>query len=114
MDQAQSVTAGAAGTATTTMGPIPTGVQWTVWQISVETNPARAGSSVVVRKNFRIVSSAALSLGAASAQAPPALVINPGDLLTATWAGMTAGDNCLVTWFYSEAPWSSRQPTGVV
>lgn len=111
MDQVQSLRIGVGGTGVTTMGPIPTGLQWTVYQIAAETVPARSGSVITVRKNGRFITNAPLSLGASSAQGPPFILVNPGDQLTAAFSGMVNGDTALVTWLYREHLWSET-PAG--
>lgn len=114
MDLTQTAKVAADGTASITLAGIPTGVQWTVYQISTETSTPRSGSSVTVRKNGRFITSGPLALGALSAQGPPFILVHPGDQLVASWAGMTAGDTCFVTWLYQETLWSITPPAQAV
>jgi hypothetical protein len=114
VDVTQTAKAAANGTASVTLGPIPTGVQWTVYQISTETSTPRPGSSVTVRKNGRFITNSPLSLGAASAQGPPFILAHPSDQVTASFAGMTVGDTCFVTWLYQETLWSVTPPAQAV
>jgi hypothetical protein len=114
VDLTQTAKAAADGTASITLAGIPSGLQWTVYQISTETSTPRSGSSVTVRKNGRFITSGPLPLGQLSAQGPPFILVNPGDQLVASWAGMTAGDTCYVTWLYQQSLWSATPPAQAV
>jgi len=114
VDLTQTAKVAANGTASVTLGPIPSGLQWTVYQISTETSTPRSGSSVTIRKNGRFISSGPLPLGSLSAQGPPFILVNPSDQLVASWAGMTAGDTCFVTWLYQQSQWSATPPAQAV
>lgn len=114
MDVSQTAKVAANGTASITLVPIPSGLQWTIYQISTETSTARSGSSVTVRKNGRFITSGPLPLGQLSAQGPPFILVNPGDQIVCSWAGMTSGDVCTVTWYYQQTPWSATAPSQAV
>lgn len=101
-DFTSSTPAAANGAATLTLQPVPTGLEWIVSQTSVESIPARNGSSITIRKNGRYITSTPLSLGAAAASGPPSIMLTSHDVLTLVFAGMTAGDTCIGTLLYTE------------
>lgn len=113
-DTTLSATANASGVAVIQFQPVAAGLIWIVPQYSVETLPFRVGSTCTIRKNGRFVSSTSLGSGD-TAYGPPALILNRGDILLFTWAGMTSGDECLATLFYKEQAWSEDiDPTTAV
>jgi hypothetical protein len=113
-DVTLSANASAAGVATVTFIATPAGLMWVVPQVSLETVPFRVGATCTVRKNGRFLSSTALGSGD-TAYGPPAIILYRGDQITFTWAGMTAGDECLATLFYSEQSWAEvPDPTTAV
>lgn len=104
MDRPVTATADVNGNATALMKVDKSGVQWHVWQVSVETIPVRSSSRATLRRNGRYVSSTITGSGA-TAFGPPALLLNQNDQLTVDWIGMTAGDECIATPFYEEVQW---------
>jgi len=82
------------------------GLQWVIYQLSVETIPFRAGAIVVVRRNGRIITSSS-SGGRASAQGPPAILMSNSDEITVQWDNVTPNDELLVTLFYTEQPFGA-------
>lgn len=89
------------GTAVLTIPAPVSGRRWIIWQMTVETIPVRSGSQATIRRNSRYITST-VSASGSSAQGPPALAFNPGDILTVTWTGMTQGDECICTVLYEE------------
>lgn len=77
------------------------GLQWILYQWSVETSPFEAGASVVVRRNGRLITSSS-SGGRASAQGPPAFLFSPGDQFTVEWDGVASGDELIFSFMYRE------------
>lgn len=84
------------GTATITI--TPAGAQgWTVRQVSVEMQDGTAASvpgeaTCVMRKNGALVT-VLIAQGDAAVE-PPAVSLQPGDVLTIEWANGTAGNVC--------------------
>lgn len=112
-DFTQSTIADASGNASIAVGHIPSGVVWVVWQVAVETSPARPGCTATITKNLRYLSSTNLGSGA-SAQGPPAISLKGGDSLAVNWAGMQPGDTAIVSVYYNETLWSDAMQSGVV
>ena len=83
------------------------GLQWIIWQLTVETIPARLSAQATLRKNGRYVTSTIVGSGS-SAQGPPAILLNSNDVLTVLWIGMQAGDELIATPFYEEVPWGQH------
>lgn len=114
MDKVYSASADSTGTAVATVDNIPTGVNWIVWQTSVESSPFRSGANATMRRNGRYVTST-IQGGGSSAQGPPALLLTPNDTVTMTWKGLTAGDQGLMTLFVEEvSPGSHGSAFGLV
>jgi len=111
-DRAYSVQAGASGTATVNISPDKSGVQWAIAQLSSECIPSRVTQQVTVRKNGNYYTSSAVLPSTASGT--PALLLQATDTLAVTFTGCTAGDNCIVTIFYTESPWGSVPRVDVV
>jgi hypothetical protein len=110
-DYTQSVTVGAAGTASIDFSPTSPGLNWVVAQFSLETQPFRVGCTCIVRKNGRFLSSTILGSGD-TAYGPPAIILYRGDILNFFWNGLQNGDECIATLFYNESTWSqSPDPT---
>lgn len=82
-------------------------IRWVVWQLSVESSQSNSQAQVTsVKRNGRFITSSFLV--PASAQGPPALIMEGNDTLEVNFAGMTAGDEAIVNLFYEEVP--SGQP----
>jgi hypothetical protein len=109
----RSVTADSAGAATVSFDQLPTGIQWLVWQTSVETIPQGVGVSAYITMNGRLVTSTPFGSSSA-ASGPPAITISPGDQFTVRWAGAPAGCSCVATILYDEVPYGYRPPTHIV
>lgn len=101
--------ADATGTAVVSVDGPSRGLQWIIPMFSNEVNPFRVGSTFVVRRNGRFVTSTSLGSGD-TAYGPPALLMNPGDTLVGTFSGLTQGDQAIFTIFYSEVA-ASAVPT---
>lgn len=84
-------------------GP-PSGIQWILYQWSVETSPFEAGASAIVRRNGRLLTSTA-SGGRAAAQGPPAFLFSPGDQFTVQWDGVVVNDELIFSFMYREQTW---------
>lgn len=80
------------------------GLQWTIYQLSVETIPFEAGASVIVRRNGRIITTSSTG-GRAAAQGPPAIMFGAGDEMTVEWDGVANKDQLLCTLMYTEQNW---------
>jgi hypothetical protein len=100
----RSVTANASGQGSVTFNQLPTGIQWVVYQTSVETIPQGVGCSAYVKLNGRLVSSTPFG-SSASASGPPAITINPGDDFMVMWTGAPVGSSLVATLFYQEIPY---------
>lgn len=96
-----TTTAAADGTATVTFTAVPTGLEWVVSQVGIETLPPRNGATATIRKNGRYITSSALGSGS-SASGPPFITLTSHDVLTVTWANMALGDTCVAVLLYSE------------
>lgn len=101
MDKSFTAIAIAGGTATVDITPVPGGLQWIVWQFTVETIPVRGAAQATVRRNGRYLTSTIVG-SSSSAQGPPSLQLAPSDELTCTWVGLTVGDEAILTLFYEE------------
>lgn len=97
--------ADASGNATVTIPPVKSGLQWTVPQFSVESIPTRVGASCVTRMNGNLITST--QVVPSTAAGVPAILVNAGDVLTFTFAGLTQGDTAKVTLSYNEALWGT-------
>jgi hypothetical protein len=102
VDLPSSGLADSTGTCVVTLAEPQGGLRWIIWQMTVETIPVRSGAQATIRRNGRYITST-ISASGSSAQGPPALAFNPGDVITVTWTGMTQGDECIVTTLYEEA-----------
>lgn len=104
--------AGAAGTCTVTIRPELSGVQWTISQIGVESQPARLTGNVTQRLNGNYQTSS--SILPSSAGGVPAVNLQASDTLTFDFAGLTSGDTAIVTIYYTESQWGSIPRADVV
>jgi hypothetical protein len=80
------------------------GLQWIIWQLSVETIPFEAGATVIVRRNGRLITSS-VSGGRAAAQGPPAVKLTNSDVLDITWQGVAIGDELVCTLMVESVFW---------
>lgn len=108
----RSVTADSSGNASVSFDQLPTGVQWIVWQSSVETIPQVTGCSAYVKMNGRLVTSTQFGSSSA-ASGPPAITINPGDQFQINWIGGPPGGSCVATLMYNEVPYGYRPSTQI-
>lgn len=92
---------------------LPTGIQWIVYQTTVETAPQGVGCSAFVRLNERLISSTPFG-SSASASGPPAITLNPGENLTVNWTGAPVGSSLIATLMYQEIPYGQTPFTQVV
>lgn len=77
------------------------GLQWNVWQMSVEVSAANSQAQVLsVRRNGRYITSS-LTVPS-SAQGPPAIILGGSDNLDVAFTGMNAGEEAVVVLFYEE------------
>jgi hypothetical protein len=106
-------TADSSGTATVAFDQLPTGIQWIVWQTSVETIPQTTGCSAYIKMNGRLVTSTQFGSSSA-ASGPPAITINPGDQFVISWIGAPASGSCIATILYDEVPYGYRPSTQIV
>lgn len=104
--------AGAAGTCTVTIRPELSGVQWTIAQIGVETQPARVTAQATTRMNGNYLTSTAVMPSTSSGV--PAVNLQASDTLTFDFIGMTSGDTAVVTIYYTESPWGTIPRADVV
>lgn len=111
MNISRSALANAAGVAVVTLDGIPSGVEWVVAQINIESLPARSGSVVTIRLNGRFIASSIVG-NAGTASGSPFVTCSSHDLLTVSWSGMTLNDSVIATFLYSEYLWGST-PGGV-
>lgn len=109
----RSVTASSAGAGSVDFSDVPTGVQWIVWQTSVETLPQGVGCSAYIKLNRRLVTSTAFGSSSA-ASGPPAVTISPGDTYTIEWLGAPAGSSLIGTLMYNEVPYGQRPSVQIV
>lgn len=100
-DKTKSIFATGTSAQVMTIDGPPAGLQWILYQWSVETLPFEAGASVIVRRNGRLITSST-SGGRASAQGPPAFLFSPGDLFTVQWDGVAVNDELIFSWMYRE------------
>jgi len=97
--------AGSDGTATVTIPPVLSGLQWTISQSSIESIPLRGGASCTTKLNGNMVTTSQVI--PATASGAPAINVQAGDVLTYQFAGLTQGDTAKVTIFYNESQWGS-------
>lgn len=109
----RSVVADAAGSGSVDFSDVPTGIQWIVWQTSVETIPQGTGCSAYVKLNRRLVTSTAFGSSSA-ASGPPAITISPGDSFTVDWVGAPVGSALVGTLMYDEVPYGHRPSVQIV
>jgi hypothetical protein len=109
----RSVTADSSGAAAVSFDQLPTGIQWLVWQTSVETIPQGVGCSAYIKMNGRLVTSTPFG-GSSAASGPPAITISPGDQFVVSWVGAPVGGSCVATLLYDEVPYGYRPPTQIV
>ncbi len=76
-------------------------IRWVVWQLSVEVSVSNSQAQVdSVRRNGRLITSSFIV--PASAQGPPAIVMDGSDNLEVLFTGMNPGETAIVTLFYEE------------
>lgn len=95
-----------ATTATVTIQHGKAGLDWIVWQATVQSIPRRGGSNTTMYRDGTYITSSIVV--PASAQGPPSLLLHDINVLDTVFAGMTAGDECLVTLLYEEVPWGQH------
>lgn len=80
------------------------GIQWLVYQISVATQPFRAGAtaSVFINNSYRTSTKYG---GNDSAAGAPAWVLNDVDLIAVAWANVMGGDELILNLLYEEVLW---------
>lgn len=90
---------GATGRATISL--TPSGMYgWTVDQVSVEMLTAPSGAECYLRRNGSMVSP--IIPTASVVDGAPAVILNPGDVLTVEWSGCTPGDTAKATFMYDD------------
>jgi hypothetical protein len=109
----QTITATGTTTTFDLQPPIPAGQQWIVPMLSVEVLPFQSGITCTITSNGRLLTNTFLG-SADTAYGPPPKLLNPGDLLTITWVGTSAGDACTITLYYDEQPWTTSPNANVV
>lgn len=110
-DAAYSAIADSTGTGVVTFSSVPAGLVWVVSQMSFETNPVALGSLVTIRRNDRFISQGYGS--ASTASGTPFLLLNPTDIMSFTWTGMSEGDECIVTLYYTQTTWQAGQTSTI-
>jgi hypothetical protein len=109
----KSSTAPASGTVTIPFQHYKTGLQWVVSQMTNSTSPFRVGSVLTVNRNGTFITNTPLASGDA-ATGPPFLLLNASDVLNFVFTGMTLGDTCTATIFYTESQWMPSPQGGYV
>lgn len=109
----RSVTADSSGNGTVTIAEVPTGIQWVVSQVGIETVPAGTAVPAVIRLNGRFVTSSA-NASSDAAQGPPYITINPGDQLTITWSGAPSRCSLIANIYLTEYPYGQINPNAQV
>lgn len=109
----RAANADSTGAATVRFSDLPTGLQWIVWQTSVETIPQGTGVSAYIKNNGRLVTSTAFGSSSA-ASGPPAITINPGDQFEVSWVGAPPFAACVATLLYNEVPYGQRPSVQIV
>lgn len=104
--------ANASGACTISISPDKSGIQWTIAQVGVESQPVRTTGTVTTRLNGNYVTSSAV-LPTASSGAP-AFNLQTNDKLTFDFAGLTSGDTAIVTIYYTESQWGTIPRADVV
>ncbi len=82
------------------------GIDWIVWQMTVQSIPRRGSANVTVTRDGLYITSSLVV--PSSAQGPPSIVLHTGSVLDTAFAGMLARDECLVTLLYEEVPWGQH------
>jgi hypothetical protein len=100
-DFIQSAIAKSDGTAEVNVQPVPSGLQWVISQIAVETNPVGTGVTATIRRNGRLLTSTNLGSGSA-AQGTPYYLLASGDIFVVDWTGAPVGAQCIMTLSYNE------------
>jgi hypothetical protein len=114
VDNTFTATADATGIATAVVQPgPPSTLTWVIAQISIETDPFRAGAAATITRNGRLVTSSSIA-SADTAYGPPAVAMNSGDNISCTWAGLQAGDVALMTIWFSEQPYGAAPDPNIV
>lgn len=93
-----------------TLGQPPSGLQWIVWQLTVQTIPFEAGATAIVKRNGLYITSS-VSGGRASAQGPPALRFLDTDVYTVQWDGVNSGDELICVILFEETQWNQYGST---
>lgn len=97
----RSVVPAGATSVTVTCNHNKQNIQWIVWQMSVESsNPNSTAQVDAVRRNGRLITSSFIV--PASAQGPPAIVLDGNDNLEVAFSAMLAGEEAIVTLFFQE------------
>lgn len=109
----RSVTADANGAGSVNFNQLPTGIQWIVYQTTVETIPQGVGCSAYVKLNGRLVSSTPFG-SSASASGPPAITINPGEDFSVMWEGAPPLASLIATLLYQEVTYGNTPFNQVV
>lgn len=107
-----SAQAKADGTATVSISPDKSGIQWAVAQTSAECKPSRNTQQVTTRLNDNYVTSS--SVLPSTASGAPAVTLQATDKLTFDFTGCTQGDSCIVFILYNESQWGTIPRVDVV
>ncbi len=102
------------GTVTVACNHNKQNIQWIVWQMSVESSVVNSQAQILsVRRNGRLLTSSFVV--PASAQGPPAILLDGSDNLEIDFIGMNTGDEGIVTLFFQEIQVGQLPPVyGVV
>jgi hypothetical protein len=104
--------AGSTGTATVTVVPNKSGIQWTIGQIGLESIPQNGNASAIVKLNGRYVTSS--NVIPASASGVPAVNLEYIDTMTVDFSGLNSGEQAIVNIFYNESLWGTVPNVDVV
>jgi len=102
-----TATADATGTAVITVQAVPAGLMWLVSQMGISTVPFRVGAACTVKRGLEFIANSGLA-SADTASGQPAIQLTATDVLTATFTGLTKGDEALVTLFVEEIDWQNN------
>lgn len=75
-------------------------IRWIIWQMSVESSQEYGVEVEAVRRNGRYITSSFIV--PAAAQGPPAFILDGGDIITFSFAGLDEGEEAIVNLFYEE------------
>lgn len=109
----RAVTADANGSGTVRFDQLPTGIQWIVYQTTVETIPQGVGCSAYIKRNGRLLSSTPFG-SSASAGGQPAVTINPGDDFSIEWTGAPPLCSLIGSILYQEVPYGEIPMSAIV